>query len=163
MRRATLTLVLLAAMLIAAPAAQAAPRTFVTKFDDVVFTDPPAGLDCIAFATFSISTPSGTALGSGSTCLTGGDFACFPVAFAGCKQTALATFTLGLPGGSVRAEMTLREIFTSESALVQIGAGRIVGGTGAFAGARGFVAGAGPIAFTDAGIDANLTYVIHVR
>jgi hypothetical protein len=152
------------AALLAPFAAQAQPdpqRTAtVVKIHDVVFTGPTS--DCLDVAAFPVLSPTGEPLGNGTACLTGGDFACFPIPFAGCRQTTLSTFTFNLPSGSITASMTLKEVFTSESSLVQIGSGNVVGGTGVFAGATGRVHGGGPISFTAEGIDANLTYVVRV-
>jgi hypothetical protein len=145
----------------AAPAQPDPQRTVtVVKIEDVVFTGPTT--DCLDVAAFPLLSAAGERLGSGTACLKGGDFACFPIPFAGCRQTTLSTFTFNLPGGSITAPMTLKEVFTSESSLVQVGRGNIVGGTGAFVGATGRVRGGGPIRFTAEGIEANLAYVVRV-
>lgn len=152
------------AALLAPFAAQAQPNSertvTVVKIQEVVFTGPTS--DCLDVAEFPLLSSSGERIGSGTACLEGGDFSCFPTPFAGCRQTTLSTFTFNLPGGSITAAMTLREIFTSESSLVQVGRGNVVGGTEAFEGATGSVQGGGPIRFMAEGIQANLTYVVRV-
>src|SRR5688572_19340410 len=118
MRRAILVLLAFTTAALLAPfAAQAQPdpqRTVtVMKIQDVVFTGPTS--DCLDVVGFPVLSPAGEPLGSGTACLTGGDFACFPIPFAGCRQTTVSTFTFDLPSGSITASMTLKEVFTSES------------------------------------------------
>jgi hypothetical protein len=146
-------LTLAAGALLAAPAAQAQPQATVVKIHDVVFTGPTA--ECLDVAEFPLGSPSGAVIGSGTACLTGGDFGCFPVPVPGCAQTTLSTFTFRLPGGTVEADMTLKEVFTSESSLVQVGRGEIIGG--------GRIVGGGTATFTATGIAADLTYVVLQR
>ena len=150
------------AALLAASAARAQPdlahTVTVVKIQDVVFTGSTG--DCLDVAEFLLLSPAGEPLGSGAACLQGGDFACFPIPFPGCRQTTLSTFSFNLPAGTITAPMTLQEVFTSESSLVQVGRGNIAGGTGAFEGATGSVQGGGPIRFIAEGIEADLTYVV---
>lgn len=112
---------------------------------------------------FPLRSATGAPLGHGTACITGGDFSCFPVPFAGCRQTTYSTFEFALPDGSVSAPMTLREVFRSESSLIQVGSGPITGGTGRYADATGRIVGAGTVTFTDVGFEGRLVYVVDSR
>ena len=165
MHKPTLMLLLFTTAALLAPfAAQAQPdresTVTVVKIEDVVFTGSTG--DCLDVVEFLLLSPAREPLGSGTACLQGGDFACFPIPFPGCRQTTLSTFTFNLPAGTITAPMTLQEVFTSESSLVQVGRGNIAGGTGAFEGATGSVQGGGLIRFIAEGIEADLTYVVRV-
>jgi hypothetical protein len=59
--------------------------------------------------------------------------------------------------------MRLHEAFPTKTTFTQRGTGKITGGTGAFADARGRVKGGGTGAFTDEGLVATLVYVVRVR
>jgi hypothetical protein len=49
-----------------------------------------------------------------------------------------------------------------ESTLVQLAAGRITSGTGAYAGADGSIVGGGIATFTPTGVDARIVYVVRM-
>jgi hypothetical protein len=160
MTKAIRLIVAVAALVLLAPAAaQAGSKpgtgTTVVLIEEGVFTPD----FCFEFP---LLTPAGAPLGHGRACITGGDFACFP-AYAGCRQTTYSTFEFTLPRGSVTASMKLRELFLDESTLVQVGTGRITGGTGAYAGARGQIVGGGLLNLTDVGFEGRLIYVVRAR
>jgi hypothetical protein len=146
--------------LLAPVAAQATSKTStettVVLIEEGVFT--PDG--CLEFPLLSAA---GAPLGDGRGCITGGDFSCFPVPYAGCRQTTYSTFEFNLPDGSVSAPMTLRELFLSESSLVQVGSGPIGGGTGVYSDASGRIAGGGLLRLTDEGFEGRAIYVVRAR
>jgi hypothetical protein len=161
MTNAIRLIVAVAALVLLAPtAAQAGSKpgtgTTVVLIEEGVFT-PDFCLE------FPLLTPAGAPLGHGRACITSGDFPCFPVPYAGCRQTTYSTFEFTLPGGSVTAPMKLRELFLDESSLVQVGTGRISGGTGAYAGATGRIVGGGLLTLTDVGFEGRLIYVVRAR
>jgi hypothetical protein len=80
---------------------------------------------------------------------------------AGCRGKLEATMTFDFARGSVTAAVLLREVWLTDASLVQRAKGRIVGGTGAFAGARGRVAGGGTVSFETGELD--LVYVIRLK
>jgi hypothetical protein len=161
MTKAIRLIVAVAALVLLAPApGQAGSKpgtgTTVVLIEEGVFT-PDFCLE------FPLLTPAGAPLGHGRACITGGDFSCFPVPYAGCQQTTSSTFEFTLPGGSVTASMKLRELFLDESTLVQFGTGRIIDGTGAYAGARGQIVGGGLLNLTDEGFEGRLIYFVRAR
>jgi hypothetical protein len=116
--------------------------------------------DALFGLSFDMVGPGGSALGTGRSCvrsLTGCEFA------AGCKARVRATFVLDLACGSITARMALRETWSTDALVIQRGEGSIVSGTGAFAGARGSVEGAGVIEFGETGASPLLVYVVRVR
>src|SRR5207302_1799602 len=101
---------------------------------------------------------SGAPAGNGTSCILS-TTGCDPF-FVGCHQVTKAIFTFNLARGSVSAPMTLHETFVTDSSVLQLGAGRISSGTGAFAGAHGSIVGGGLVTFTATGVDSRLVYVV---
>lgn len=96
-----------------------------------------------------IASLDGRPLGTGRTCVDAID-GCEPFA-PFCRRTVVATLTLDLARGSLTVPVRLLEVLPSESSFIQLGRGRVSGGTGAFARAGGRVAGGGAGAFDDQG------------
>ena len=105
-----------------------------------------------------VSSPSGTTVGSGRTCVKSLE-GCDPfVAF--CHRTVHATMTLDLRRGSLIVDLFLLEVLPTEASFVQFGKGTVSGGTGDFATARGRIVGGGRGAFDDQlQFTGRLTYV----
>lgn len=110
---------------------------------------------------FDVVSPAGKALGTGRSCVAAID-GCDPFR-PRCHQAVSATFTLDLAPGSVTAPMTLHEIWPTESSFLQLGHGRVASGTGAYAAARGSIAGGGGGEFTDQGFDGRLVYLLRLE
>jgi hypothetical protein len=145
---------------LAAAPAHASDRTipFEVRLADRAVTCADSDLFGIPF---DLVAPGGRPLGTGQSCVHS-IVGCDPlVPF--CHQTVDATFTLVFARGSVTAPMTLHELLPTESLTIQRGNGSISSGTGAFAGARGGVAGGGFLQFTATGVDSALFYVVRLR
>jgi hypothetical protein len=116
--------------------------------------------DALFGLSFDMVGPDGSTLGSGRSCVrsqTGCEFA------AGCKARVRATFVLDLACGSITARVTLRETWPTDSLLIQRAEGSIVSGTGALAGARGSLEGAGVVQFSDTGATPLLVYLVRAN
>jgi hypothetical protein len=111
---------------------------------------------------FDMVSPDGAPLGTGLSCVHSIDEGCVPFV-AECRQIVRATFTLDFGRGSITAPMKLREILHTEASFTQRGTGRIAGGTGDFAHARGRVKGGGTAAFTDQGLVGEIVYAVHLK
>jgi hypothetical protein len=94
-----------------------------------------------------IASLKGSPLGTGQTCIDTID-GCEPFA-PFCRRTVRATFTLGLARGSLTVPITLLEILPTESSFIQLGSGKVTQGSGAYAVAKGRVAGGGAGAFDE--------------
>jgi hypothetical protein len=130
----------------------------VQNLGDATASCSPNDLFGISFDMVSLS---GAQLGTGHSCVHSID-GCFPFE-PFCHQTVRATFTLDFARGSLTAPMKLREILPSEASFIQRGKGKVVAGTGDFAGARGRVIGGGTGAFTDQGFVGTLVYAMVLK
>jgi hypothetical protein len=158
-----LVVILAGAATLAVAASGAPPRAFTITFTVQNVGDGSAACPPGVFGlSFDMAAPSGALLGTGVSCILSTE-GCDPfVQFVpGCHRFADARFDLHFAGGTLVAPLRLFELFPTPLSFVQVGVGRIVGGTGAFAGARGIVEGGGTGAFTETGIDAHLTYTVH--
>jgi hypothetical protein len=140
----------------ASPAGHSLPL----QIQDVVFTDPTSTCRVLT-AKFTLLSPTGTPLGTGATCATE-QAGCEPV-IVGCRQRVKAQLTFNLKGGSLTAQMMLREEWLSDSYLFENDSGRITSSTGAYAQDSGRVRGGGMIALNDAGTTSHLVLVLHLR
>jgi len=153
---------IVAALALAAGSTAAPPKAVTVAFgiQNVGFeaTCPP---DVFGFS-FDMVAPGGAVVGTGQTCLLS-SAGCDPfVAWVrGCHRTLETAWRLSLPGGTVSLSVPLFELYPTPATFVQIGVGTVTGGTGAFAGARGLVAGGGTGAFTETGIESRLFYTVH--
>ena len=167
MRQASLVTALVCALFLTAAAARGASlsqrsTTIVGTIQDVVFGGPTAACsaDTLFEVDFSLVSPGGEVLGSGTSCVHGwAGTPCPDLAHAGCHQTTLATFVFDLVGGAITAPMELSETVVAGGSEVQEGRGEIAGGTGGYAGATGTIEDNGIISFT-AGI--HLSFVVHI-
>jgi hypothetical protein len=166
MRQVSLVTALVCSLALTAAAARGASlsqsTTIVGTIQDVVFGGPTAACsaDTLFEVDFSLVSPRGDVLGSGTSCVHGwAGTPCPDVPQPGCHQTTLATFVFNLAGGSISAPMALSETAVAGGGEVQQGRGEIAGGTGAYAGATGIIADNGIISFT-AGI--QLSFVVHI-
>ena len=104
---------------------------------------------------YALKPPSaslkGSPLGTGQTCIDTID-GCEPFA-PFCRRTVHATLTLDLARGSLTVPMKLLEVLPTESSFIQLGSGMVTAGSGAYAVAKGRVAGGGAGAF-----DEQLTF-----
>ena len=146
-----------------AAAAQAASSQVGTKivgtFQDVSFGPPTAACSTgtLFEADFSLVSPGGDVLGTGTSCVQGWDgMPCPEVAPPGCHQVTLATFTFNFADGSITAPMSIDETF-SAGGVVEHGHGQITSGTGAYAGTEGSIQHNGMLSFTDG---VHLTFVV---
>jgi hypothetical protein len=107
---------------------------------------------------FDMVSLGGKPLGTGTSCVHSPVF-CTPA----CRQTVDATWTLEFARGSLTVPMTLHELHPNDSLILQQGKGSIASGTGAFARARGSVAGGGYLEFTATGVNSALVYVARLK
>jgi len=143
--------------------AQTAPQTkldIALRLQNVEFQNPTD--DCpYGVATFDLADESNHSVGAGTACFKSLE-GCDPFV-PGCRDTASAVFTLSLEGGSITAPVTLRELALSYQTLLQVGSGKISGGTGNFAGATGLIQGGGTVFFDDSGLHPTLVYRVLIR
>ena len=109
---------------------------------------------------FDLTSTAGEALGTGRSCVAAID-GCDPFR-PRCHQTVTATFTLDLARGSVTVPMRLHEILPTEDSFLQRGHGTVAGGTGAYSGATGHLAGGGGGRFTERGFEGRLVYALRL-
>ena len=151
------------ALTAAAALASSQGTMIVGKFQDVTFGPPTAACSpqTLFEVDFSLVSPRGVVLGTGTSCVQGWAGApCPEIAPPGCNQKTLATFVLNFADGSITAPMTLDETFVGGGALVQHGRGQIAGGTGSYTGATGSIEDNGLARFPD-GI--HLTFVVRLN
>lgn len=117
--------------------------------------------DALFGLSFDMVSPAGDLLGSGRSCVHSID-GCDPF-IPGCRQTVRSTFHLDFGRGSLTVPMKLRELWPTESSFRQRAKGKISGGTGDFADARGHVKGGGAGAFTDQGFVGDFVYVVRLK
>jgi hypothetical protein len=159
--RRRLILMVVAAALVAAvvpAAAESKPRhVFALTFGDIVFG--PETDDCPAGTVdFAVLSTTGAPLGTGSGCIQ----AIRPVGTSGQQVSVILTFELA--DGSIVVRARLREIFLSESSLAEVAHGRIVAGTGEFAGAEGKLRGEGTLVFNpDGSVDSTVVDVLSLK
>jgi hypothetical protein len=109
-----------------------------------------------------IGSLAGKPLGTGRSCIASID-GCDPFA-PYCRQTVHATLTLDLARGSLTVPVKLLEVLPTLSSFFQLGSGEVSGGTGAYAAARGHLAGGGAGAFDDqSNFTGRLVYVADLR
>jgi hypothetical protein len=121
-------------------------------------TSCPASL--FGFA-LRITSLKGSPLGTGETCIDTID-GCEPFA-AFCRRTVRATLTLGLARGSLTVPIKLLEVLPTESSFIQLGSGKVTAGSGAYAAAKGRVAGGGAGAFDEQlAFAGRLVYTAHL-
>jgi hypothetical protein len=94
-----------------------------------------------------IASLKGSPLGTGQTCIDTID-GCEPFA-PFCRRTVRATLTLDLARGSLTVPVKLLEVLPTESSFIQLGSGKVAAGSGAYAVAKGRVAGGGAGAFDE--------------
>ena len=100
-------------------------------------------------------------LGTGQTCIDTID-GCEPFA-ASCRRTVRATLTLDLVRGSLTVPIKLLEVLPTESSFIQLGSGKVTAGSGAYAVAKGRVAGGGAGAFDEQlAFAGHLVYTAHL-
>jgi hypothetical protein len=136
-----------------------------TTLDFSLTPDLVTPVDCpgalFGFA-LGISSLQGDALGTGRTCVES-LHGCEPFT-AFCRRTARATLTLDLARGSLTGPLKLIEVLPTEGSFLQEGSGKLGGGTGAYAGAKGRLAGGGAGAFDDQGaFSGRLIYHAELR
>jgi hypothetical protein len=98
-----------------------------------------------------IASLEGSPLGTGRSCVESID-GCDPFA-PFCRRTVRSTLTLDLARGSLTVALKLVEVLPTESSFIQLGSGKVTAGSGAYAAAKGRVAGGGAGAF-----DEQLTF-----
>lgn len=112
---------------------------------------PTSCADSLFGFALRIASLKGSPLGTGQTCIDTID-GCEPFA-PFCRRTVHATLTLDLARGSLTVPMKLLEVLPTESSFIQLGSGMVTAGSGAYAVAKGRVAGGGAGAF-----DEQLTF-----
>jgi hypothetical protein len=157
-------LLVLAAAVAAAPAgarSQDDDKKIVVRVMDLQFGDPTAS--CVAgVATYSLVSPAGAVVGSGTACLTSFASDCPLQVFIGCHETVLSTLTFNFVGrGSVTAPSTFNDVWISDTTVVIRVTGEITDGTGEFAGASGSMTGRGTIDYSAPQPDA--TWVVRLK
>ena len=163
LKKLVLAAVVVAALTAGAGSAAAADgargQTLAFAVADVQPGPPTA--DCPLFTlTFRLVPFGGGPAGTGFSCVQS-MVGCDPFV-VGCTQIVHAIFTLNLAAGSITADMRLRETFIAENRATTLDLGRITSGTGAYAGATGFLVGGGLITFTPTGIDARIVLIAHI-
>jgi hypothetical protein len=152
------------AMAVAAVPAQASGGSRTTLTVSLVpnFALPVSCPDTQFGFGLDVSSLAGRRLGTGQTCIASPD-GCDPFV-AYCRQTVRSTLTLDLARGSLTVPLRLLEIRPTENSFIQLGAGRVSSGTGAYASATGRVAGGGAGSFDEQGAFAGrLVYVCELH
>ena len=135
-----------------ATARGATPTTINFTVQNVAFGD------CISF---DMVSPGGPLLGTGVSCVQSVQppEGC---SSAGCTDTVHAIFTLDLGRGTLTLPVTLNERWLTDTTVRQIDSGRVVSGTGDFAGVDGSLFCAGTLTFTATGLAPRLICTLHV-
>jgi hypothetical protein len=133
-----------------AHAGDAGRSTIVFSLEPDLATPVSCSDSLFGFA-LRIASLNGSPLGTGQTCIHTSD-GCEPFA-PFCRRTVRATLTLDLPRGSLTVRIKLLEVLPTESSFIQLGRGKVTAGSGAYAAAKGRVAGGGAGAF-----DEELTF-----
>lgn len=135
----------------------------------IAFTLAPnqAMVSCPAGAAFGfgldVASLAGKPLGTGRTCVESIAGGCDPFV-PYCRQTVRATLTLDLARGSLTVPVKLFELWPTPSSFFQLGSGEVSGGTGAYAAAKGHLAGGGAGAFDDqSNFTGRLIYVADLK
>jgi hypothetical protein len=157
------TLFVLAATVATAPAAARVdhdPKRIVVEIPRVDFGGEPG---CLFVLTFPLLSRDGAHVGDGTGCITSiAASECPDGVVAGCRETVLSTVTFDFADrGSITAPSTFEEVWLSDSTVAFRSRGRIVGGTGEFAGAGGKLKGSGTIDF--ATLEADARYVVRLK
>jgi hypothetical protein len=110
-----------------------------------------------------VASLAGKPLGTGRSCVDSIDGGCDPFT-PYCRQTLRATLTLDLARGSLTVPVKLHEVWPTPSSFFQLGSGEVSGGTGAYAAAKGRLAGGGAGAFDDqSNFTGRLVYIADLR
>jgi hypothetical protein len=139
-------------------AAQAKPRQVLSLMPTDITFGPETERCPLGSVEFAIQSPAGAALGTGSGCIRAID----PIGTS--AQRAHVVFTFDLAAGSITVDTRLKEVFLSETSFAQTAHGKVVGGTGEFADARGRLRGAGTIVFAaDGSVDSSVVFVLSLK